>query len=208
MLFFWVASGQPAATLPRYFISMAPIISGYTDAMSINGNVLEVILYLIASISLLLAILTQIQLANISKIFLFCIYFVFLFLSFKAGFVRHDGHAIISGTSILISALLLPFVLNTRIILPVIVSALFVWSHINGYYSNISPFGVIENVKSTYSSAWSGIKNRIESRDWPRLEYDAAVKSLREQTSFPVLQGTTDIYSYNQSYFIGELQMT
>jgi hypothetical protein len=49
---------------------------------------------------------------------------------------------------------------------------------------------------------WHGIKNRIENKNWPRLDFDAALNSLREEASFPVLQGTTDIYSYNQSYLI------
>jgi hypothetical protein len=49
---------------------------------------------------------------------------------------------------------------------------------------------------------WRGIKNRFENRNWPKLEFDAAVNSLRVKASFPVFPGTTDIYSYNQSYLI------
>jgi hypothetical protein len=202
MLLFWIASGQSPITLPNYFISMAPIVSGYTEAMAIDGNINEIILYFGASIFLLLAIFIQTQITSTSKIFLFCIYFVFLFLSFKAGFVRHDGHAIISGTSILIAALLLPFIFNTRIILLAIVFTLISWLYIDSHYIKISTEYIASNFKSTYSSAWHGIKNRIENRNWPRLEFDAAVNSLRKQVPFPVLHGTTDIYSYNQSYLI------
>lgn len=205
MFLFWTVSGQSIANLPSYFISMAPIVSGYTEAMAheaVEGNIYEVALYLIASAFLLLAISIQMQIACTSKIFLFCIYFVFLFLSLKAGFVRHDGHAIISGTSILIAALLLPFILNTKIIFLVIVSAIFAWSSIDGNYTNTSTRKVRRNIESTYSSMWYGIKNRISNRNWPKLEFDAAINSLREQATFPVLQGPTDIYSYNQSYLI------
>jgi hypothetical protein len=181
---------------------MVPIVSGYTEAMAVDGLIHEVILYLVASAFLLLTISLQTKITNTSKIFLYCTYFVFLFLSFKAGFIRHDGHAIISGASILIAALLLPFIFNARIILLAIVFALISWSYIDSHYIKTSTEHIAKNFKSTYSSAWHGIKNRIENRNWPRLEFDAAVNSLREQASFPVLQGTTDIYSHNQSYLI------
>src|SRR5450830_1431998 len=85
MLFFWIASGQSVTTLPNYFISMVPIISGYTEVMAINGNPREVVLYLVASAFLLLVISIQTQITSTLKIFLFLTYFVFLFISFKAG---------------------------------------------------------------------------------------------------------------------------
>lgn len=203
MLFFWVASGQSVAALPGYFISMATIITGYTEAMAVDGKIGEVFLYLIASAFLLLAISIQTKINNISRLFLFCTYFVFLFISFKAGFVRHDdGHTINSGTSILIAALLLPFVFNTRLNLPVIFFAILVWFCIGSNYLKTPMESFRRNTESTYSSMWYGIKNRIESKNWPRVEFDAAVNSLRKQASFPVLPGTTDIYSFNQSYLI------
>jgi hypothetical protein len=202
MLFFWIASGQSAVGLPSYFISMAPIVSGYTEAMAVDGNIYEIILYLITSAFLLLAISIHAQITNTSKIFLFCIYFVFLFISFKAGFVRHDGHAYISGMSILIASLLLPFIFNTKIILPVIVFALLTWSYIDSHYIRTSAESIAKNFKSTYLSMWDGITNRIKNRNWPKTEFDARMNLLREQASFPVMQGATDIYSYNQSYLI------
>jgi hypothetical protein len=57
-------------------------------------------------------------------------------------------------------------------------------------------------VLSIYSSAWKGFNKRIENPNWPGVRFDAAVNAIRTQASFPVLQGTTDIYSYNQSYVI------
>lgn len=202
MFFFWIASGQPAANLPSYFSSTAPIISGYTDAMAIDGDIGEVVLYLVASAILLLAICIQTQTTNISKIFLFCIYFVFLFLSFKGGFVRHDGHATISGSSIWIAASLLPFVLNARSALLAISFAIISWFYIYSHHIKTSANDIVDNFKSTYSSGWYGIKNRIENKDWPKSEFDTEVYNIKKQASFPVLQGTTDIYSYSQSYLI------
>ncbi|MBI5412863.1 hypothetical protein HZA42_00765 [Candidatus Peregrinibacteria bacterium] len=78
MLFFWSLSGQSVANLPDYFINMAPIISGFTEAMAVNGSTREIVFYLITAISLLIVISIQRQINVISKIFLFCIYFCLL----------------------------------------------------------------------------------------------------------------------------------
>jgi len=202
MFFFWVASGQSVTSLPNYVINMTPIASGYTEAMANDGNNIEIILYLVASVFLLLAISFQKKISNISKIFLYSIYIVFLFVSFKAGFVRHDGHALAAGISMLIAALLLPFIFNNRIIFPAIVFALISCLYIDSHYIKTSTESIANNFKSTYLSAWYGIKNRIEIDNWLKLQFDTTVSNLRDQASFPVSQGTTDIYSYNQSYLI------
>ncbi len=202
MLFFWVASGQSAADLPGYFVNTTPIVSGFSEAMALDGNIYEVVLYLLASAFLLLAISLQTQATGAAKIFLFLIYFFCLFLSFKAGFVRHDDHALISGISILIAALLLPFIINAQIVVPASVFALIAWFYIDSYHINTSTAGITENVRSTYAPMWRGIKNRVIDKNWPRLEFDAAINTIKEKTIFPVLPGTTDIYSYNQAYLI------
>ncbi len=202
MIFFWVLSGQSVRNLPNYLMGMAHIASGYSEAMAVNGNTLEVILYVLASAVLLVAIATQGQISHTSKFFLFCIYFVFLFLSLKGGFVRHDVHAVRSGTSILIAAVLLPFNCKTRMIVPVMALAIISWAYIDSHYMKTSAEHVFHNFKSTYLSAWRGIQHRIQDRNWPEQEFNAAVGGLREQASFPILQGSTDIYSYNQAYLI------
>ena len=41
-------AGQPIVSLPAFFVAQGPIISGYTDAMSILGPPTEPVIYLIA----------------------------------------------------------------------------------------------------------------------------------------------------------------
>lgn len=202
MLFFWIISGQSAMTLPEYFIGMAPIISGYTESMATNGNTSEIVLFLTAAAFLLLAILIQTKTSGIEKSFLFLTWFVFLFLSFKAGFVRHDAHAIVSGTSILIAALLLPFIFKSRMIYPAILFAIIAWYQIDHHYINSSITRIGKNFITTYSKAWYGMIKRMENRNWPGKEFDAAVSSIRLKAYFPMMQGTSDIYSFNQSRLI------
>lgn len=57
-------------------------------------------------------------------------------------------------------------------------------------------------IELPYSRALQGVKKRIENRNWPEFEFDAALSTIRKSANFPILQGTTDIYSYNQTYLI------
>jgi hypothetical protein len=202
MFLFWIASGQAAVNLPDYLTSMAPMIWGYTEAMALNGNRGEVILYLVASAVLVLAILhPKAQNLN-SRLFLAGIFSVFLFIAFKNGLVRHDAHALIAGTSILIAAFLLPFVVNSRFLLLVIALSLVSWGVIERHYMPQTMGQRVRRVVSTFSSAGKGFNKRIASVDGLKADYDSALRSLRDQASFPVLQGPTDIYSFNQSLLI------
>jgi hypothetical protein len=206
MVIFWMASGQSVMNLPHYLAEMMPIVFGYTDAMSSDGPIIELILYLFASFSLLFVISIQKQMPVMARVFLFSIYFLFLFVSFKSGFIRHNNyHALIAGTSILFAALLLtsiPSVAGSKTFLPVIVIALFTWFYIDGHRGEISTRGVASRLNFIYSSAWNGVKNRIENRNWPKVEFDTTMQNIRKQAAFPVLRGTTDIYSHGQSYLI------
>jgi hypothetical protein len=182
---------------------MAPIISGYTEAMAVAGKNSEIVSYLAASLSLLILIFRQNEMSKLSKTFLFCTLFVFLFLSFKAGFVRHDGHATIASESLLITALLFPFIFNSKSIFLGIILSITAWAYIdNNYNLRPSPAVLFNNLRSTYSYAWQGLEKRISDTGWPSSHFDIAVHSLKEQASFPILPGRTDIYSHNQSFLI------
>ncbi|MDR3482093.1 MAG: hypothetical protein P4L91_15430 [Burkholderiaceae bacterium] len=210
MLAFWMASGQAVASLPDYFISMLPIVSGYTEAMANDGSTLELALYLAVSILMLLAISNQTQMRWKSRAFLACIYFVSLFVAFKAGFVRHDDkHAAISGSFILLTALLLQFVLHSRnvrrAVRMTLVFALCSWVNAAAYFESRymeMPVDVVYGAMTTYSLAWHGLTGRIEDKNWARTQFDAAASAVRASAPLPLLQGTTDIYSYGQSALI------
>lgn len=202
LVVFWLASGQPASGLPGYFISMAPITSGYTEAMAINGSGSEVVSYLVVSLALLLAIALQSRIAQVSRLFLFGSFFLYLFIAFKAGFVRHDGHAIIAGTALLLAVLLFPFVTRSWAIVPIIILTALCWTSIDQHYRKSSVSSVRANIQGTYSGAWHAFQTRIADKSWPRRDYDAAIAKLRTQAAFPLLKGRTDIYSYNQSLLL------
>jgi hypothetical protein len=248
MLLLWMASGQSAANLPDYFINMKPMVSGYNEAMATDGFIHEVFLYLVITSLLLLAVFNESKINSISRAFLLGAFFVFLFVAFKAGFVRHHDHVLIASNALLFGSLLLLFFAksegwNTKKAFSIALMSVFFYLltnltysilpvgfikdkliekkfdinslrslsryqqafqiyHVIGLENIIQPLIASQNIGLPYSRAWHGIKNRLENKNWPRPDYDAAVTSVREQASFPVLQGPTDIYSFNQSYLI------
>ena len=199
ILVFWSVSGQSTIYLPQYIINSLTLASGFTEAMANDGNTGELIYYLVAALLILLSIAGQKYHSKSSRYFLFSIFFVFLFISFKTGFTRHYGHAFIPGTSILIAALLLPYFFNSKLIIPVIAFSLYTSNYINGHYTKIS---IANNFYSTYSAAWYGLKNRLTMSHWLNQNYALTLQVLKDQAAFPQLQGTTDMYSYEQSYLI------
>ncbi|WP_019232365.1 hypothetical protein [Legionella anisa] len=199
IVIFWLAAGQPLSSLSQYLISSLVIALGFTEAMSSGGNINEVIFYLLTCVLIFLAISWRKQMPRGAKIFLLSMYFVFLFVSFKTGFTRHSGHAFIPGTSILLAALFLFFIFNSWVSYLLIFVSLNSWYYINSQYTRIS---IRDNFISTYSSAWHGLKSRIQDPFWLEKNFTFTMNFIREQAGFPILQGTTDIYSYNQTYLI------
>ena len=202
ILFFWILSGQSYFDFPSYFVSMSSIISGYTEAMAINGIDREIILYLFAAFFLLIAILQADRVAIKSRIFISLIFTVHLFLAFKGGFVRHDAHAIMSGESILIASLFFAIAFHSRQTPVVLFVSVFAWMYIDSHYSKTSTDSIFRNIKSTYSSAWNGFNNRFSKKEWLEDEFEKSIKRLSNKENFPLFSGNTDIYSYNQSYLI------
>ncbi|WP_454783703.1 hypothetical protein [Legionella sp. WA2024007413] len=199
IILFWLVAGQSLLTLPDYLISSVFIASGFTEAMSSNGNISEVILYLLTCLLILLTISGNKQIRLTTKIFLLGAYIIFLFVSFKTGFTRHFGHAFIPGTSIMLATLLLSLILNTWISYLLVIFSLNTWYYINSQYTHIS---IRNNFISTSSSAWHGLKNRIQDFSWLEKNFSFSMNFIREQAAFPILQGTTDIYSYDQAYLL------
>lgn len=199
LIVFWMIAGQSIIYLPHYVLNSILMASGFSEAMAIDGDKNEIILYLIASVLILFTIVRQKQTLPVIRLFYFTVFLLFLFLSFKAGFTRHFGHSFITGTSILIAALLLPFLSHSKLIIPVLIFSIYTTSYIDGQHTKIS---LLNNFVSTYTSSWYGLKSRLADKTWVKQNYEVTMNYLQNQTQIPVLNGTTDVYSYDQSYLL------
>lgn len=202
MLLFWWLADQPLHGLPVYFKSMIPIISGYTEAMAISGRVGEWLLYVLGGVVLVGSIFVDAKGKLLDRLIITSMFFVVLFFAFKAGFVRHDGHAITSGTTILLVSLLaLTLTFGTRGVF-ILISAFVVWGNIDAHYVQTSAKRFAYNVKATYLVSFDGLKERVLDEDKLGRDFAKSIAVLKLHGGFPLLEGTTDIYSFDQSYLI------
>ena len=201
MLLFWIASGQSIKNLPIYFISMQGTISGYSNAMSVVGQPVEVIRYLISALLLLASIYFQRNLKY--KALLIGLYLIFLFISFKGGFVRHDSHAVLAATSLLIATLLLPFVgIRSKLYIFTLIFSLATVAYVNGNYIRTTPESFSQNVIAAYRNALDGLHKRLSNHDFFEQQYKEALNAIHLKVPFPTLKGASDIYSHDQAYLL------
>jgi hypothetical protein len=198
---FWAVAGHPIGLLPGYFGNLLHIISGYTDAMSLEGNVSEIHVYLAATAVLGLVILYQ-PVHPWARIYLLAAFGLCLFLGFKAGFVRHDGHALISAGTLAIAALLLMSVASRGRAI-VLFAGLVGWLFIDlAYTAATGPGVLLDRFGGSYVRLAQGIQMRAQAND--RLDdlHASSLKRLAAECPLPRLDGTTDIYSYRQGCLI------
>ena len=202
LVIFWTLSGQPLIGVADYFAGLAPIISGYTEAMATNGDPIEYILYAVAVVALVFLLIREAQGSTYDKLLVTLMFLCILFLGFKAGFVRHDGHAIISGAMILFLGVLAGTLLTVRSSLALLFFCFISWGYIDAAHIKTSSYGIKENIKATYSNAWVGFKQRIMNSDALRRDFEVRVNEINKRGAIPKLNGSADIYSYDQSYLI------
>lgn len=198
LFLFWILAGQDLVNICAYIKTSCELAFCFTEAMSIQGNVWEIICYLVVSL-LILFFTSQQSDSKSLRLFLALVFFLFLFLSFKAAFIRHFGHAFIAGTSLLLAAILLPYCTRSKYLLPIMGCAFIASFYIEGHYRHIDLF---KNIQSTYSTAFYGITNRINTKDWLKNNFFLVSNFLKTKNNLPVLNGKTDIYSYEQTDLI------
>jgi hypothetical protein len=203
MAVFWKASGQPVSALPQYFMAQQAIVSGYSSAMSLTGDRTEVWLFAIAAFATLAAgsCWAAQQRRALNLLLLFGVG-LSLFIAFKEGFVRHDGHAAVAGAAaLLIGALLasrLPFTLG----FPIAALSTAVWIAVVSQYPDlISPRGMLANIGENWRHAVAGVATRVDGHDF-RADYQEALQKIRNEAAFKPLAGPSDIYPFDQAFLI------
>lgn len=100
-----IASGQSISELPAFLLSSFDVSSGYSAAMSLPAHVMEVTAWLVLAALFIIFLVWQLYVGRRSKEFTtgiakIFIILAFLFIAWKAGFVRHDLHSLIAWGSL------------------------------------------------------------------------------------------------------------
>lgn len=204
IIVFWVASGQTISDLPSYFINMVPIASGYTEAMAIPGESYEVIVYIVAALLVVFASFFDRKKVSFSIIDLFLpgVFFLFLFVSFKAGFVRHDAHAVAAAIAILLGGISLLAFYKGKLTAVALIFSLFTAGLVFNRHVGLSLPTVSNLLNVTLVSAAVGIERRISDKTWPKADFENHIAYYKSVTDLPLLKGRSDIYSFNQAPLI------
>lgn len=202
LMLFWVVVQQPLLGLLEYFINLSAIISGYTEAMSVFGNKWEIILYILTSALFIYYIATNKYSPTKNTIYLVVIFSFFLFSIFKAGFVRHDGHAIIATTCMVITSILIAAISLRKSLIIVFTLSLLTFSISYRLYINVPAANLYYRTIDNYVKFWNGLHLRLTQPHKLEEIFYESLKNLQQQFFIPKLEGTTDIYSYDQSFLL------
>jgi hypothetical protein len=202
LLVFWTVTGQSLHDLPSYFIGMLPIASGYTEAMSIKGKPAQIAIYLIPCIVSATTVLLAKSLAWRNRLYLLTAFGLFLFLAFKAGFVRHDAHVTISGGALFLAGVALCMALKGRMRWISLIMCVIGWFAICNTYYPITVSNATTAARNSFERLGNGLWSTIRgSRNLP-VDFEKARERLRQEHPIPTMQGTSDIYPFDQSYLI------
>jgi hypothetical protein len=197
----WVATGQPIGALPMFFVAQGPIISGYSDAMSVNGARQEVVIYGAVSIGLLGIFYMQFarRLGSMGLIAVASFGFT-LFVCFKAGFVRHDDcHVPMAAGALLLAGYCVSAMTQSLRSLIVWALAIFGWAYIDHAHSRLDIAMAFQRVHDAVVRTCHGIKVRASTPQQLRSLFDQQNAAIRAQLPLPFVEGSVDMYEYELS---------
>ena len=190
----WLLAGQPLAALPDYFRTMVPIISGFAGAMGFWGPPGQVSLYLLVVAGILFSMLRTRDDSFLHRATFVLAVALFLFIAFKAGFVRHDGHAVAASSG----ALLAIFAINGSRIVPiswptlVLAGLMFVLVHVWWLAFPLREPSVAESLRRLVHGDAVGMESAYTQR----------LAQISAQLPLPRLAGSVDIYPFDQIQLI------
>lgn len=214
IIFFYIFSGQNIFDFYDYFIGSFNTLSGYSDSMNIFGPNEMIYIFLILFAGMYM-ILLKIFFENKSlKLFLVSLTASFvLFMAFKQGFVRHDGHAIsaFAGMAFVFGLFYLYYLqyFNQNKILYTIASIFVVFSilgtfTVTGYYVKQVYYEIIKYNAEYYYNKLKSIPIVFSSDRIEKLNniYENSMKRIKDKLVLNDINGTVDIYPWDQSYII------
>jgi hypothetical protein len=207
MLLAWRLAGQPLGALAGYVEAMSPLVSAFAEAMALHpptGNwrlmqygapgMVGAYLWVAA---LLLAALWQGRgsTPGARQALLLLGVALYLFIAFKAAFVRFDAHALTAGSALLLLILLLRALELARIRPLAAVLALGSWAFAHAVY--VGPH--LEDAPlASLASALSALRSGSSLQSG----FEQALQAIQARAQLPPLRGSADIYPHDLAALI------
>ncbi len=191
----WVLSGQSLADLPTFLLAQGPIISGYTNAMSLGGPGGSVAYFLVTAAAVFCIFTGALWKSFGKRAFFPVLAIAFtLFVAFKAGFVRQDNHVFISLGVLLLLTYGVSLYARPRYVVGLWIMVCFVWYAVGSTVYKLDGHFFQQKVLDRVLRTAEGIKNRIVRPEIFSEEYIKAVDEIREKHTLPAVQGKVDLY--------------
>lgn len=187
----WLLSGQHLGGLLTYFVSQQPIVSGYSDAMSYKGPIEQVAVFAVVAILLLVAIRRA---ETKTPWFVVGAIALILFLAFKAGFVRHDAHAMGAGYALLFLGFFVVLWAPGRFSFATLIAAAIACVFITASYVETTPATMAGKFVGSITSSIRGMHARVFNRTLFAEKLDAADEQIRAAIPLPRTDGSADIF--------------
>jgi hypothetical protein len=207
----WCVAGQPLIWLPRFFLAQLPVVSGYAPAMSTQDIVWEIVFFVGCCLLLGLLSAWSLRRAGLAGVVLFLGSAAILFVAFKEGFVRDDGHRFIAGSMLAVAGLAM--MLGRKGIVPLtgLIIGLTGWAIIdytglgltndmlNTRDMGLATSIVVKDVTKPFARAGKGFALRLIYPTKFQEKYADDVIAVQGGQPIPKLAGPTDVYSFGQS---------
>ena len=196
----WESAGQRLSDLPAYLRSQSEVAAGYTDAMSIFGPPGDAAAFL-AVAAALVALWTAAaprgwRTATALACGLVC------FVSFKAGFVRDDGHSLIAASALaLLGTLLVLHDPSRRAALGLAVGV-GGWAWVAHGTLDVSPRAVGSRLAAATSGSLRSIRRRARHPDLTFAPFERQAAAIRDGLDWLGGGGTFDIYPIDHTLLL------
>jgi hypothetical protein len=195
----WVATGQPLSALGHFFITQQPLIAGYSEAMAWYGPVSQMLYWLIAAVAACgFFYASATRPGGKPELLALCGLVLYLFVAFKAGFVRQDIHPILAATSLPFAALAISAFLRLRqaLVLGLIMAA--GWLAIE-FSVGAPTFFFLDRVRTALESMNTGLINRATDPQAVHRMFADGNASIRKASPLHDIRGTVDLYPWDLS---------
>ncbi len=197
----WAFLGYSSVQVWAYVGTSLEISRGYALAMGNLGPFKEIALYWLSAAFAVLCLWTSFNESATSarrlllRLLAVGTTFAFLFLVHKAGFTRHDGHALIAaGTIASFAALTLVIYPPTKTLLPLglVIAAAFCLIVVTRHYGELVSFQL--------TAPWRQLAARVlGSAPSSHAFWEASLAQIRNEAHLPPISGSVDIYSRDQA---------
>lgn len=187
----WILAGQPLDALVPFFIAQSSIISGYTEAMTYPAHVVQVIYCLVASLILLRCLWKTLVVPRMYRATMWLGVFLYLFISFKAGFIRQDGHTTIAATALLLTAIFVASLLRPKGAIAILLVTCFCAYGV--LIKGESPRRLGTNALNVSRAIYASRGNLFDQTEL-RREFVQANEQIVANDPLPKVGGTADVY--------------